>query len=48
VMEYRGGVAIISAMSSQAILFVLCTPQANIGQLLLELRRNRDHIAALV
>jgi hypothetical protein len=48
VLEYRSGVAIISAMSSEAILFVLLTPQANIGQLLLELRRNRDHIAALV
>jgi len=48
VLEYRGGVAIISAMSSEAILFVLLTPQANIGQLLIELRRNRDHIAALV
>jgi predicted regulator of Ras-like GTPase activity (Roadblock/LC7/MglB family) len=48
VLEYRDGVAIISAMSSEAILFVLLTPQANIGQLLIELRRNRDHIAALV
>jgi uncharacterized protein len=48
VLEYRGGMAIISAMSSEAILFVLLTPQANIGQLLFELRRNRDHIAALV
>jgi predicted regulator of Ras-like GTPase activity (Roadblock/LC7/MglB family) len=48
VLEYRGGVAIISAMSSEAILFVLLTPQANIGQLLFELRRNRDNIAALV
>jgi predicted regulator of Ras-like GTPase activity (Roadblock/LC7/MglB family) len=35
-------------MSSEAVLFVLCTPQANVGQLLFELRRNRDHIAALV
>jgi uncharacterized protein len=48
VLEHRGGVAIVSAMSAEAILFVLVTPQANIGQLLYELRRNRDHIAALV
>ena len=48
VLEHRGGLAIVSAMSSEAILFVLVTPQANIGQLLFELRRNRDHIAALV
>jgi predicted regulator of Ras-like GTPase activity (Roadblock/LC7/MglB family) len=48
VLEYRGGVAIVSVMSPEAILFVQLTPQANIGQLLFELRRNRDHIAALV
>ena len=30
------------------VLFVLVRPQANIGQLLYELRRNREHIAALV
>jgi predicted regulator of Ras-like GTPase activity (Roadblock/LC7/MglB family) len=48
VLEYRGSVAILAAMSSEAILFVLVTPQANIGQLLFELRRNRDHFAALV
>jgi predicted regulator of Ras-like GTPase activity (Roadblock/LC7/MglB family) len=35
-------------MSSEAILFVLVRPEANIGQLLFELRRNRDHFAALV
>jgi predicted regulator of Ras-like GTPase activity (Roadblock/LC7/MglB family) len=27
---------------------VLLNPRANIGQLLFELRRNREHIAALV
>lgn len=48
VLEHRNGVAIVSAMSSDVFLFVLVTPQANIGQLLFELRRNRDHIAALV
>jgi predicted regulator of Ras-like GTPase activity (Roadblock/LC7/MglB family) len=48
VLEHRAGVAIISAMSADAFLLVVVTPQANIGQLLFELRRNRDHIAALV
>ena len=48
VLEHRGGIAIVSTLSTEAILFVLVTPQANIGQLLFELRRNRDHIAALV
>ncbi len=48
VLEHRGGLAIISSMSAEAILFVLVSPQANVGQLLFELRRNREHIAALV
>lgn len=48
VLEHRDGLAIISVLSAETILVVLVTPQANIGQLLFELRRNRDHIAALV
>lgn len=48
VLEHRNGLAIISTLSSEAILLVLVTPRANIGQLLYELRRNREHIAALV
>ena len=48
VLEHHGGLAIISCVSAEAVLFVLLTPQANIGQLLYELRRNREHIAALV
>jgi predicted regulator of Ras-like GTPase activity (Roadblock/LC7/MglB family) len=35
-------------LSPEAILLVLLNPRANIGQLLFELRRNREHIAALV
>lgn len=48
VLEHENGLAIVSVLSSEAILFVLLTPRANIGQLLFELRRNRHHIAALV
>lgn len=48
VLEHRGGLAIVSVLSSEAVLFVLVSPTANIGQLLFELRRNREHIAALV
>jgi predicted regulator of Ras-like GTPase activity (Roadblock/LC7/MglB family) len=48
VLEHRQGLAIISTLSSEAVLLVLVTPRANIGQLLYELRRNREHIAALV
>ena len=48
VLEYRDGLAIASVLSADAILLVLVKPQANIGQLLYELRRNREQIAALV
>jgi hypothetical protein len=48
VLEYSGGLGIVSALSSEAVLLVLVQPTANIGQLLFELRRNREHIAALV
>jgi len=48
VLEHRNGLAIASVLSPEAILLVLVTPRANIGQLLFELRRNREHIAALV
>jgi predicted regulator of Ras-like GTPase activity (Roadblock/LC7/MglB family) len=48
VLEHGTGLAIISVLSDEAVLLVLVTSRANIGQLLLELRRNRDHIAALV
>jgi len=48
ILEHRQGIAIVSVLSSEAVLFVLVQPSANIGQLLYELRRNRGHIAALV
>ena len=48
VLEHRDGIAIVSVLSPDAVLFVLVRPQANVGQLLFELRRNREHIAALV
>ena len=48
VLEYPQGVAIVSAVSADALLLVLMQPGANIAQLLFELRRNREHIAALV
>lgn len=48
VLEYRDGLAIASVLSADAILLVLVRPQANIGQLLFELRRNREQMAALV
>lgn len=48
VLEFGQGLAIASVLSQEAILLVLVKPSANIGQLLFELRRNRDRIAALV
>lgn len=48
VLEHGGGIAIVSALTADAVLFVLVQPSANVGQLLFELRRNREHIAALV
>jgi predicted regulator of Ras-like GTPase activity (Roadblock/LC7/MglB family) len=48
VLEHRNGIAVVSVLSPETILLVLLNPRANIGQLLFELRRNREHIAALV
>jgi len=48
VLEHGAGLAIVSVLSGDALLLVLVTQRANIGQLLFELRRNREHIAALV
>lgn len=48
ILEHQQGIAVVSVLSTEAILFVLVQPSANIGQLLYELRRNREHIAALV
>jgi predicted regulator of Ras-like GTPase activity (Roadblock/LC7/MglB family) len=48
VLEHPRGIAVVSVLSPEAVLLVLVQPSANIGQLLFELRRNREHIAALV
>ena len=48
VLEHTDGLAIVSVLSTDAVLLVLVAPSANVGQLLFELRRNREHIAALV
>lgn len=48
VLEHRQGLAIVSVLSQEAVLLVLVQPGAQIGQLLYELRRNRENIAALV
>jgi uncharacterized protein len=48
VLEYPDGLAIIEVLNADAVLVVLIRPDANVGRLLFELRRNRQHIAALV
>lgn len=48
VLEYQKGYAIVSVLSAEALLLVLVQQQADLGTLLFELRRNRQHIAALV
>ena len=48
VLEHHGRLAIISVLSADTCLLVLVAPRANIGQLLFDLRRRREHIAALV
>lgn len=48
VLEHASGLAIISVLSVDALLVVLARPDANVGPLLFEIRRNREHIAALV
>ena len=48
ILEHAHGVALVSVLSSDAILLVLAQPTANLGKLLFELRRNRQNIASLV
>lgn len=48
VLEHRTGLAVVAALTADAVLLVLVRPDANVGQLLFELRRNRENIAALV
>jgi hypothetical protein len=48
VLEFARGLAIVAVLSPDAILVVLAQPNPGLGQLLFELRRNREHIAALV
>lgn len=48
VLEHQQGIAIVSVLNAEAVLLVLVQPSADIGQLLYEIRRNREHIAAMV
>jgi predicted regulator of Ras-like GTPase activity (Roadblock/LC7/MglB family) len=48
VLEYERGMAVVAAVSAQAFLLVLVRPDANLSQLLFDLRRHRLQIAALL
>jgi predicted regulator of Ras-like GTPase activity (Roadblock/LC7/MglB family) len=48
VLEHPSGIAVVSALSADAVLLVLLRPDAPVAALLHELRRNREHMAALV
>ena len=48
ILEYTGGLAVVSVLSAEAILLVLTRRDANPAPLLFELRRNREQIAALL
>ena len=48
ILEHANGLAIVSVLSDDAVLLVLLRPNADIGSLLYELRRNRGNLATLV
>jgi len=48
VLEYESGMAVVCALSDEALLLVLVHPSANLGALLFDLRRHRGNIASLV
>ena len=48
VLEHHHGMAVVSVLNAEAVLLVLVQATADIGQLLYEIRRNREHIAAMV
>ena len=48
VLEFGGGLAVVSVLSADALLIVLVQPSTNVGPLLYDLRRHRSAIAGLL
>jgi predicted regulator of Ras-like GTPase activity (Roadblock/LC7/MglB family) len=48
VVEHERGLSIVSAISGDAVLLVLVSAGANVGQLMYDVRRHREQIASLV
>jgi len=47
-LEFPDALAVVSALSPDALLLILTTPGSHVGPLLFELRRHREQIASLV
>jgi len=47
ILEFAGGLAVVSVLSTDALLAILVRPATNVGPLLLDLRRHRAAIAGL-
>ena len=48
VLEFGGGLAVVSVLHADALLVVLVQPSTNVGALLYDLRRHRTAIAGLL
>ena len=48
VLEFGGGLAVVSVLNADALLVVLVQPSTNVGGLLYDLRRHRSAIAGLL
>lgn len=48
VLEHQGSTVVLAAMSSDVVLLVIVTPDANLGALLYDIRRHRAGLASLV
>lgn len=48
VLDYEHGLAVVAALTPEAFLLVLVRREANLAQLLFDLRRHRAQLAALV
>jgi predicted regulator of Ras-like GTPase activity (Roadblock/LC7/MglB family) len=48
VLEFGGGLAVVSILTADVLLVVLAQPAANVGELLYDLRRHRSAIAGLL
>jgi predicted regulator of Ras-like GTPase activity (Roadblock/LC7/MglB family) len=48
VLEFGRGLAVVSVLSTDALLIVLVRPSTNVGTLLFDLRRHRSAIAGLL